>query len=66
MNMNGAMRIALKAIDREIRRVTIQANIYQDYKLAGAKHDWEYRNDLWKAKEILGNHVAKSRSAGRK
>ena len=55
---NQAILIATKAIDREIQRVSIQANLYEIYKMASGKIDADHRKKLRQAKGILsGQHI---------
>ena len=40
---NQAIRIATKAIDREIQRVSVQANLYEIHKMVSGMNESEYR-----------------------
>ena len=53
MNYQQAVKIAIKAIDQEIKRIAPQANMYEFYGLESGKTDANYRRRLEQAKEVL-------------
>jgi AAA+ ATPase superfamily predicted ATPase len=53
MDLNQALRIAVKAIDKEIKETNIKANLYEIYKMKSGKAAWEYREKLREARSVL-------------
>jgi len=53
--MNQALKLAIKVIDKEIKNVNIQANLYEIYKMKAGKSAWEYRNKLMKARKEIND-----------
>ena len=53
MNYQQAVKLAIKAIDREIKRIAPQANMYDFYGLDSCKNYSDNRYKLEQAKEVL-------------
>ena len=53
VNYQQAVNLAIKAIDREIKRIAPQANMWDFYGLQSCKNYSDDRHKLEQAKEIL-------------
>jgi len=53
MKYSQAVNLAIKAIDNEIKRLNVDANLYEFYGMAKGKGNWEQRKKLKQAVEIL-------------
>ena len=53
MRYERAIKIAIKAIDREIQRVSPDANLFEIWFADCGENASKYRKELRKAKEVL-------------
>ena len=53
MNYEQAIKIALKALDKEIQRMAPNANLYEIYLADCGKGAYEYRKQLREARAVL-------------
>jgi len=55
MNTKQAVKLALDCIDKEIRRITFDAELYTIYKASHGERAWKKRERLIEAKKTLSN-----------
>ena len=49
------MKLALECIDKEVRRITFDADLYTTYKATYGENAWKKRKRLKQAKKTLSN-----------
>jgi hypothetical protein len=53
VNYKQAVALAVKSIDYQIKDLNVQSNLHEVFEMDGGKNDWEKREKLRLAKEIL-------------